>query len=325
MCGIIAIRREDGRSPTKMLRKRYSFQKERGTEGYGFVMLKKGQLIAYERAETEDEIWKKLDAVEGDEVIFHHRWPTSTINVWEAAHPIKVSHPSLKHDYYLIHNGAIHSPEEYKKTHEACGFKYTTEIISGAKTATRFLRGTSDFNDSETLAIELAVDLDRDGEGINVRGSIAFVMLQTTKEGKAVRLYWGRNDSSPLKMDSLDGIYTSLCSTGSGVSINPNKLFEYTYETKTTSARDYKIGKEYEIMGYRKDHNMPVPVTEIPTRDEYYYDLLKDYDDLKKAYEKAELAGEDSTILRELLDDVEADIADLEAEMNEIDVKSITA
>jgi len=324
MCGIIAIKRLDGKAPHRMLHKRYQFQKSRGQEGYGFVLLKQNKVVAYERSETEKEIMAKLNQGVSDEVIFHHRMPTSTDNLMEAAHPIRVSNDKLKHDYYLIHNGIIHEPEKWKDLHEQDGFEYTTRIVKQRRTLLRTLFVDDEFNDSEALAIELAIDLDKEGNGISVSGSIAFVMLQTDKEGNAIRLFWGRNDGSPLKINELAGVFRTIASEGQGVIIPTHKLYEYDYHRKTVSCRDYTVGLN-KIWGFK--YGYPEDDKDYSAEDSEntkYFQLLEKYDNLKKSYEEMLLEGLDDQKLLGELDDVEAEIADMEAEFDNLKLETIT-
>lgn len=253
MCGIIAVRRHDNKKPHKTLLKRYAAQRNRGYEGFGFVSMKEGKLVGYHRAEEEKTIIDKLKETDADDIMFHHRWPTSTENYAEAAHPIKVSDERLKFDYYVVHNGVIINDEEARKKHQADKWVYTTEIVCEYTENNRVLQKEYKYNDSEALAIELAIDLEKDGEGIALRGSIAFICLKVNKEtGKVVSMYWGRNDNSPLVYQHLPNQMTVISSEGMGVTVRPHTLYEYDYELKTTSERKYQVGEVFQTkIGYQ--------------------------------------------------------------------------
>lgn len=92
MCGIVYVRRHDGKPAAKSVRKRYHNQKARGTEGFGYVAVQNGRVVSVARAQTEHEIMQKLEQETADEILFHHRMPTSGPNVEEMAHPILVEH-----------------------------------------------------------------------------------------------------------------------------------------------------------------------------------------------------------------------------------------
>lgn len=327
MCGIILIERLNGKSPVKMVKRKYNNQKSRGTDGFGLVSLKEGKVEKFARTEDEKDIMKKLDEVRGSAVLFHHRMPTSTPNYAECAHPIKVSHQTLTHDYYLAHNGIMHETDDYKAKHEALGFKYTTEVYQQNRVGERVFTLASVYNDSEALAVELAIDLDKNGEGIDMRGSVAFIMLQTDKEGKATKLFWGRNLGNPLMHEEIRDEYRVIASIGNGKLVPEHKLYEYDYATKTTSCRTYKVGVSYSYesgklpMGYSRSQEDEVEV--ISDAEQKYYDLLEEYDELRKNYDIALSKGQDVTVIGQRLDDVEAAIAEYELSRDLSDIQIV--
>lgn len=77
------------------------------------------------------------------------------------------------------------------------------------------------YNDSESFAIELAIELDGKCDGVEqITGNIAFVCLQTDKQThKATQLFWGRNYGSPLKMQK-DQWHFLLSSEGGRVQMS---------------------------------------------------------------------------------------------------------
>lgn len=325
MCGIMYCKRLDGKDCKKMALKRYQYQKSRGQEGFGFVLLDKGRVVKYDRSETEKEILERLNQLSGDEMMFHHRFPTSTANVFEAAHPIRVSNSNLKYDYYLVHNGIISGTDKWKEYHESIGFRYTTEILKQVKTKERLVTLDCDYNDSEVLAIEMAIAADTGKDGITLNGSIAFVMLQVKKHStKAVRLFWGRNSGSPLKYCELDGIFRTITSEGQGEVVTPHKLYEIDYATNAVSCRDFTVGlsDSYQSDQKRIGFEYIPPSLESKTisfdnNTEEYYDLVLKYDNLRKRFEQYTDAGIDSVALGQELDDVEAQLADMEASMSQ--------
>ena len=130
----------------------------------GFVAVQNGNVIGYERTEYWNDMESQLLRFKdtANEILFHHRCPTSTPNISEMAHPILVDNPLLKSKYYLIHNGIISNEDEKKKEHNARGFIYTTEAVE--QQVYQFAGGNSVmyekescFNDSETLAVEFAL------------------------------------------------------------------------------------------------------------------------------------------------------------------------
>lgn len=250
------VKRKDGKSAKKMVRKRYERQKERGKEGYGYVAIDDNYLVACQKATTEKVIMAAIELETADEMLFHHRMPTSTPNFAEAAHPITVRHESLKYDYYVVHNGVIFEDEKLKAKHEALGFIYTTELITQTKSRENVLESKTIWNDSEALAIELALDFDKSTSGIpHVRGSIAFIVIQSEKEtAKAVKLFYGRNFQSPLCIDEHQD-YTAITSTGKGDLVTAHTLFAYDYESTKTEEKHYSIGgnSTYDVDGFDAD------------------------------------------------------------------------
>lgn len=289
MCGIIYTKRFDGMTAWTMTIKRYEAQKNRGQEGFGFVALKGGFITAFERTEEEKDIRKGLLEAKEDEILFHHRFPTSTPNFKEASHPIWVSHPSLKYDYYVIHNGVITNDHIWKTKHEALGYKYTTELTQEWKQGTRKVSIYTCWNDSEALAIELARSLDTEGKGVDVSGSIAFMALQADKTtGKAINMYWGHNSGSPLKAKMQKGQFLHVASEGDGKFVELHKLWSLNYETLQVKDRDFICGVwDYPSKkGSRDELNEGTGGIDSPYSDEddeeleTYIDLCDEHDEI---------------------------------------------
>lgn len=253
MCGIVYVRRLDGKSPLKMVKKSYRMQIGRGTEGFGFVSLGNGIVRNYLRSSGEQAIMAALDEQEGaDEILFHHRNPSSTVNVWECAHPIRVSLPDSIHDYYVVHNGVIGNADELKRGHDADKIPYSTLLRGYWLTGEGNVIDAEDkFNDSEALAIELARDLEGEQRGIpKIRGSAAFIVLKAERgTGKAVSLYWGRNAGNPLNVLRTKE-YIAITSAGKGVEIPAHRLGRLDYATGDITESPYDAGISY--AGYSK-------------------------------------------------------------------------
>src|SRR3990167_2203449 len=105
MCGIVYIQNLASGNVHKSVFKRYSKQKTRGSDGFGFVgfNLATGRLKHFGRSSTEKEIKEVLEETKANAVLFHHRYPTSTPNLPEANHPILVHNERLDFDYYVVH------------------------------------------------------------------------------------------------------------------------------------------------------------------------------------------------------------------------------
>lgn len=254
MCGIIAVRRWDGISAKKVAMRLYRKQKERGQEGFGFISMLGNKIEKFRKSESETPILKELQETIGTDVVFHHRKPTSTPNFWEAAHPIHVSHPMLKYDYFVVHNGSLLEADSkrFKESHDKLGFEYKTLIRQCWETRNGARRyGDEKWNDSEAFAIELAIDLD--GPMKTMRGTwgkIAFVCIQYDKvNNKAVKMYWGRNNGSPLFFRQTDRYY-AITSVGEGKEIDNDVLYSYDYASNKYEDRKYDLGYSSYSKGY---------------------------------------------------------------------------
>lgn len=315
MCGIIYINRIDGLDPRKMLDKRYEAQRARGYEGFGFVALKQGIVTGYERAESEVEISAKLAVQVADEVLFHHRYPTSTPNYAHCAHPIKVSNKALRFDYYVVHNGIVWNDDKIRPSHIEAGYLYTTDVIKQVRSRDTVLTEEVQWNDSETLAIELARDLDTIQAGVEkLSGSIAFIALQVDKEtGRAVNLFFGRNEGSPLVIDHQEGVYVSITSEGKGKTIPSHTLYTLEYGTGKISEKEYSVGFDYS--SYSRDDDPKemdiIPLTE-DQREARIQSLCNEWD--KTAEELYKVGYED-----ERYEEIEARLQAIEQELLELD------
>lgn len=261
MCGIIHVKRQKGILANKAVAKRYQKQKTRGTEGFGFIEIKDGKVVGGKRAEDEKDILKALEESDADEILFHHRTPTSTPNFIEATHPIVVKHKKLKFDYYVVHNGIISNDEDLKKVHQKEKFVYTTSIkkqwITKGNTYSSEI-----FNDSEAMAIDLAKSIES-GEPMKSKGSIAVIALQVDKKTKkAIALYYGHNNGNPLKIENAGDLFG--ISSESGKDLKVDVLYRYDYSTGDISETKRDIGNyypNYSAYGYgsNRDDDYGVP------------------------------------------------------------------
>lgn len=246
MCGIIWTRQRENKPVLKKLKKLYKAQKHRGSQGFGYIEVSDRIIGSLTRTKKEEDIFKALAPCRANEILFHHRLPTSTPNTPNTAHPIPVINDKLKYAYYVVHNGIISNCDITKKKFEAEGFKYTTELEYGCYSNGTFFpdkNGTKKFNDSESFAIDIALAIENNKEKIESSGSIAFIALQVDKETKqAVRLYFGRNDRNPLKID-ISNQYMKISSEGSGELVEEHKLHYLDYGTgEIVTERDIEIG-----------------------------------------------------------------------------------
>lgn len=216
MCGLIWIKRKDGKKAYKNVLKRYRAQQHRGKEGYGYVAIQDNKVVSYKRAVTELEIIKLMEKEVASEILFHHRLPTSTPNLEETAHPIKVSNHYLDHEYFFAHNGVIRNTEDLKKEHEKLGFRYNTELLEGIKSVStgNMYVEKKRWNDSESLAIESALVIDGRQKAINTKGPAAVIGLKVKGDVVVDRFFY-RNTMNPLCYHE-DNVMIAITSLGKG-------------------------------------------------------------------------------------------------------------
>lgn len=256
MCGIVYL--EDKKEITGKVNDLYKAQKTRGQQGFGFVALKDGSVQQYGRAQHEAEIMKKLEKLtDTEKVLFHHRFPTSAINLPETAHPIKVSGGPFKNVYYFVHNGVISNADERKKDHKKMGIKYRTEVVektewkAGKSTYTH--KETS-FNDSESLAIDMALFIEGIKDKVESRGSAAYVCIEADKEGRALRLHYGRNYGNPLiAYRTKEGRFqlTSQAEGTNGTTVIADLLHTVDYSTGKITTKPCIVPEFRSVASYR--------------------------------------------------------------------------
>lgn len=231
MCGIVYVKRKDNKPAFKSVMKRYREQKFRGKEGFGYIAITDNQIVSYQRSETEEEIRNLMAKETASEILFHHRLPTSTPNVVEAAHPLFVEKQGiLNSNYIVVHNGVITNDEELKEKHEEMGFKYATEMTRTLRTAKgKEYDAESIWNDSEALAIETALCLDGKREYIGTLGTAAVVAFEVNDTGKVLNRFFFRNNGNPL-MFRNDTVMTTATSSGAGVDVAVAWIMKLTDE-----------------------------------------------------------------------------------------------
>jgi len=255
MCGIIyAIKKDKKQSAVKSTLKKYQDQKTRGTQGFGFLAVEGGQIKKWGQSQTEEGITEQLGDVKSAEILFHHRYPTSTPNVLEGTHPIKVSNDKLKYDYYVVHNGVISNASTLRDKYEKEGYVFNTVCKTIVKktyeTQERVYtfddEVTEQFNDSEAFAIDIAKAIEDEKTTIESMGSIAFIVFQHDKvTGKKVNTFFGRNIRNPLVLFDSKDIFT-LSSQGSGKEVKEHTLYCINTETaEVKEVRHLSIGPEY--------------------------------------------------------------------------------
>ena len=237
MCGLVGWLSKNQSVSTERVKNyvvdQYEDQQSRGTKGYGLLEIKEDGYIDVKRATTEAKMLLDAYMSKVRHLLLHHRSPTSTENFIDQTHPIEVEHDELKHLWYVMHNGCIHNANELKKKHEALGYVYLTE---NKVQYTNYVG--SKFNDSESLAIELARFIEEVGEEgkppvMNTRGGFAFIAVAANKKGKIQKVYLGTNGYGGLNLaDNGQGYYfASEEKTGESIPKDTIIQFNAKYQT----------------------------------------------------------------------------------------------
>jgi ribosomal protein S15P/S13E len=257
MCGLVYAHNFDGSSVNKEVWEQFDKQRARGTKGFGLFDGQTGNLM---RHPEEKGIKELVDKYQTNLMMFHHRYPTSTVNTKKACHPFSTGKyfDDGKICYVLIHNGWINNDKSLKEKHEELGINYQSVLKDNT------------FNDSEALLWEVALYLEGNKESIDAQGAIAFICLKLV-EGEPAVTYFGRNSSSPLEMN-LTGGQLFLSSSGKGGSIPVDTLHTFDNATKQLSVTDCEL--QYTTR-YRHTTNT-APTTTKPSwakgkRSETYY------------------------------------------------------
>lgn len=303
MCGIVYKKSLNGTPVNQAVKQLFKNQRDRGIDGFGFYIPKLDRLAHNTREHRILSLLGKPE-FEADEILFHHRYPTSTSNVQNACHPFSTRSNAKLFDnnYVLVHNGVVTNPDTLKTEHEKLGIKYVSEQSDGR------------FNDSEALLYDLALYLDGKQDELKATGSIAFIVLMNGK-----RLFFGRNYGSPLKYN-LTSRGLSVKSEGAGEDVEANKLYEfvkgsfivkdldipsgYTYTgsytgSYTNAEYDTYIDQNGQLR-YFDDDEVTGMVTTTTA-----YDLLEDFGDFDQAIEFAyEMANDKQAELKALEDRV---------------------
>lgn len=227
-------------------------QRHRGTQGFGLF---DGQEMNMVHASKEDKILKWLVRYPTNLLMFHHRQPTSTVNVKRAAHPFSTKDYFGNKQYILVHNGHINNSRTLYNEHWEMEIDYQSELQDGT------------FNDSESLLWDFALTIEGHQDKMKATGRIAFVCMQII-DGKLERLYFGRN-LNPLNMfRDKNGI--ALSSEGPGEPIEPDTLYHFHYGSKRLFHKPFELPTGYTSTRYDR------PLLTAPTYTDSNY--LGDYD-----------------------------------------------
>lgn len=226
MCGIAAAFSKKANVNEEILNQ-FQDQSNRGTNGFGLMLIEPDGSYKLHRATGEVKAVIDLTLNPSKMIIFHHRQPSSSKNKISQTHPIKISHGSLKHDYYFNHNGVIYGHAERKKQQvDELGYIYSTEVPDPSFND----KDKKMYNDSETLGYDIARAIEDETIKVETYGSCAFIMAQVDKKtNKVIRVFYGRNASNPLNLaKTRDTMF--LSSEGKGEEVKPNMLYSFDLE-----------------------------------------------------------------------------------------------
>lgn len=182
----------------------------------------------------EKNIKRWLKRYDSSMIMFHHRNPTSTINVKRACHPFSTKDRYGDNQYILIHNGHISNSDDLFDDHTQKGIEYHSLLQDWS------------FNDSESLLWDFAEYMEGNQPELKAEGGIAFICAKLVK-GELDSLYFARN-TNPLKLHrNKHGL--QLSSEGKGVEIEPHTLYTFDYTTKKISEQILQI-PTYTFKGY---------------------------------------------------------------------------
>jgi predicted glutamine amidotransferase len=231
MCGIAYKHNLNGNPVNNDILQQFDLQRHRGTEGFGLF---DGQEMNMVHAAQEDRILRWLVRYDSNLILFHHRNPTSTINVKRAAHPFTTQEKFGDNQYVLVHNGHINNSSILFEQHQKQGIKYQSKLKDGT------------FNDSESLLWDFANVMEGNKTELTARGGIAFICLKIVK-GKLDKMFFARN-TSPLNLVKTEDS-VSLSSEGVGTAIKPSTLYTYDYSTNELTDKLFSV-PQHETYSY---------------------------------------------------------------------------
>lgn len=301
MCGLVGLFSKKGRPVGQQVFSLYKSQHSRGKEGFGYLAISNDwKLLSVNRSKTEAGIKDLIMKDTAPIILFHHRMPTSTKNTIGSTHPIFVSNAELKYDYYFAHNGVITNKVALKKKHEELGYIYTTEFAE-LHTA-KYNDGTSEqigsteavFNDSESLAIELARHIEELNPNVDTYGAAAFWGVALEKgTNQVVSIYYGKNQGRDLKI-TRNKKYHGF-SSETGYDVEAMKLFSYDLGDPQLYEQELPIGvwtvPAKRTVGYGADREPEttsfqycLPAGEDRRDPENIYSSMSAYDNLENKH-----------------------------------------
>ncbi len=293
MCGLLGVLSKKGTSASDKALHLYKNQSHRGKMGFGYLAFRDGRLVSLGRSKDEAGIKKLLTKERSELILFHHRLPTSTKNTIGTTHPIFVSNDELEYDYYLAHNGVISNSQKLKTEHEALGYVYTTEFTE--HTVARYKSGKEEhlevdktvFNDSESLAIEVARFIENLSPEVKTQGSAAFWCVSLVKGTNQLhRLYLGKNKGRELKM--IDNKKWFGFSSETGTNLEDMKLFTIDPSTGKADERELVIDKAEittpKVYGFHNKQGLPPRAERVHDVQDRHVETIHMYETLENKF-----------------------------------------
>jgi predicted glutamine amidotransferase len=219
-----------------------------------------------------------MEREKSTEVLFHHRYATSTPNVRNACHPFSTK-DKFEYQYIGAHNGVVRNARELKEEHDKLGYEYVSVQENGA------------FNDSESLIYDLARYFEGETDQVKAAGTIAFIVVKKDMQGKPLTLFFGHNSGNPLHMKRTEHSLTiSSVANGSDDEHVPiNTLHMFDYETRTLRTRNMHIALSSYSGGSYNQGWKSNPRSTTPTTKEYnnWTEFLNDDDRFEDAKRSA--------------------------------------
>lgn len=246
MCGLVYSHNLKGAKMNHRVKDIFEKQIERGTDGFGMF---DGKHIFKASKMRKAMSW--LKRYESNMLMFHHRLPTSTINVKRAAHPFTTKDFFGDNQYITIHNGSIKNSKVRKKVHEEdFGIEYQTNLHDGT------------FNDSEALAWDIALYLEGLIDEIPSYGNIAFITIRK-RQDNVDTLYFGRNHY-PLKLKMNENNLTLSSKGGKGKNISQDTLYTYKYATNRLDSEPLELPSYNTNYSYQNSYTYYPPESSLP-------------------------------------------------------------
>lgn len=221
----------------------YEDQHSRGERGFGIIRITDKAKIELDRATEPIKFLLDLNLKKAKAIIAHHRAPTSTDNKMDQTHPMYVSNEMLQYDYCVVHNGVIRNDKELYDKHKAMGFEYTTEYQEYSSYYSGYNQDSKlKFNDSEALAIELALVIEKKQKEVETDNTAAFIVLQVNKTNhKALKVFYGKSTATAdLKMFKTRG-KMQISSEGPGEEIKDGIMYSFDIGDKNMTIHGQKL------------------------------------------------------------------------------------